>query len=77
MQHINVVVISDTHINRGSESRFFGTALVCAALAVSSLFRWQAPGSAYLLVGGLLYLVGAILVTILFNVPRNNCAGSR
>jgi uncharacterized membrane protein len=67
MQHINVVVI-----NPWFGTAFFGTALVCAVLAVSSLFRWQSPGSAYLLVGGLLYLVGTLLVTIVFNVPRNN-----
>jgi uncharacterized membrane protein len=67
MQQINIVVI-----NPWFGIAFFGTALVCAVLAVSSLFRWHAPGSAYLLVGGLLYLVGTILVTIAFNVPRNN-----
>jgi uncharacterized membrane protein len=67
MQQINIVVI-----NPWFGFAFFGTALVCAVLAVSSLFRWQAPGSAFLLAGGLLYLVGTILVTIAFNVPRNN-----
>jgi uncharacterized membrane protein len=72
MQQINDVVINDVAINPWFGVAFFGTALVCAVLAVSSLFRWQAPGSAYLLVGGLFYLVGAILVTIAFNVPRNN-----
>ena len=67
MQSINIVVI-----NPWFGAAFFGTALVCAALVVSAPFRWSAPGSAYMLVGGLLYLVGSILVTILFNVPRNN-----
>jgi uncharacterized membrane protein len=33
---------------------------------------WQRPGAVYLLVGSLLYLVGTILVTIVFNVPRND-----
>jgi uncharacterized membrane protein len=67
MQHINVVVI-----NPWFGVGFFGTALACAALAILSLFRWHEPGSAYLVVGGLLYLVGTILVTFAFNVPRNN-----
>lgn len=67
MQSINVVVINPVF-----GVAFFGTVLDCAALAVSSLFKWHALGSAHLLVGGLLYLVGTILVTILFNVPRNN-----
>jgi uncharacterized membrane protein len=33
---------------------------------------WHQPGSAYLLAGSLLYIVGAFLVTMVFNVPRNN-----
>jgi uncharacterized membrane protein len=70
MQHIDVVIIGE--VNPWFIVAFFGTALACAVLAVSSLFRWHAPGSAYLLVGGLLYLIGAILVTIVFNEPRNN-----
>ena len=67
MQFINIVVI-----NPWFGVAFFGTAVACAALAVSSLFSWQAPGSTYLLIGGLFYLAGAILVTMVFNVPRNN-----
>ena len=50
----------------------FGTALACVALAVSSLFRWAEPSTVFLLVGSLLYLVGTILVTIVFNVLRND-----
>lgn len=51
---------------------FLGTAAACLALAVSSFFRWSKPGAAYLLAGSLLYLVGTILVTMLFNAPRND-----
>jgi uncharacterized membrane protein len=51
---------------------FLGTAAACAALAVLSLFRWHKPGARYLLAGCLLYLAGAILVTMIFNVPKNN-----
>ncbi len=51
---------------------FFGTAVTCAILTISSLLSWHRPGSTFLLVGGLLYLFGTILVTIAFNVPRNN-----
>jgi uncharacterized membrane protein len=46
--------------------------LCCLALIVSSFFRWHKPDAVYLLVGGLLYLVGTILVTIIFNVPLND-----
>jgi uncharacterized membrane protein len=67
MQSINVVVI-----NRWFMSAFFGTAFVCVMLALISLLRWQTPGAGYRLVGSLLYLIGTIVVTIAFNVPRNN-----
>ncbi len=36
------------------------------------MLSWHRPGSAFLLVGSLLYLLGTILVTIAFNVPRND-----
>lgn len=67
MQSINVTAISPVFMGA-----LFGTALTCAALAVSSLFRWGEPGAVHLLVGGVLYVVGTIFVTIVFNVPRNN-----
>jgi uncharacterized membrane protein len=67
MQAINVDVL-----NRWFFAVFFGTALCCLVLAVSSFFRWHKPDAIYLLAGSLLYLVGTILVTILFNVPLND-----
>lgn len=60
MQSINIVVI-----NRWFFGAFFGTALVCLALAVMSRDLWLG-------VAGGLYLIGTILVTMIFNVPRNN-----
>lgn len=50
---------------------FLGTEATSILLAISLLWRWQQPGAVYLLAGSLLYLVGAILVTIVFNVPMN------
>ncbi|HEY9725381.1 MAG TPA: anthrone oxygenase family protein, partial [Chroococcales cyanobacterium] len=50
----------------------FGTALACIFLAVSSLLKWHQPGAAYWLVGSLLYLIGTVGVTIVFNVPMND-----
>jgi hypothetical protein len=44
----------------------------CLALAITSFVRWQKPGAGYLLIGGLLYLIGTILVTIACNVPLND-----
>ena len=67
MQSINVVVINPVFM-----IAFFGTAVACVAVVISALSTWHRPGSAYLLAGSLFYLIGSFLVTIVFNVPRNN-----
>ena len=67
MQSINVVVINPIFLGV-----LFGTAAGCVVLTIWSLVAWHKPSAAYLLGGGMLYLVGTILVTIVFNVPRNN-----
>ncbi|MBQ4901204.1 DUF1772 domain-containing protein [Paenibacillus sp. Marseille-P2973] len=51
---------------------FMGTALTSLVLAGVSLYRFDTPGAIYLLIGSLLYFVGAFLATIVFNVPLNN-----
>ncbi len=67
MQSINIVVLNPLFLGA-----FFGTALLSLVLAVVAALTWSAPGAVYLLAGSLLYLAGAILVTIVFNVPLNN-----
>jgi uncharacterized membrane protein len=67
MQSINITVINPLFM-----TAFFGTAAACVILTISSLLSWHRPGGAFLLVGSLLYLFGTILVTVVFNVPRNN-----
>ncbi|WP_242041158.1 anthrone oxygenase family protein [Leptolyngbya sp. FACHB-261] len=71
MQAINITVINPLFM-----AVFLGTAatcsLTCSLLGVSSFFRWHQPGTAYLLLGSLLYLVGTLGVTIVFNVPLND-----
>lgn len=67
MQSINIVVINPLFM-----AALFGTGAICTALGAWSLVRWHDPASAYLLGGGLLYLVGTIGVTIICNVPRND-----
>lgn len=67
MQSINVVVINPWFM-----TVFFGTAIACVWVMISSMSRWHDPGAVYVLAGGLLYLVGTIVVTMLFNVPLNN-----
>ena len=67
MQSINVVVINPLVMGA-----LFGTALACAVLVVAAFVEWGEAYSVYLLAGGLLYLVGAILLTIVYHVPRND-----
>ena len=43
---------------------------------IVSLIRWHDPGAVYLLIGGAFYLVGTFLVTLVFNVPKNNALAS-
>jgi uncharacterized membrane protein len=50
---------------------FFGTTLLAALLALAGALRWDAPGAAPLLAGGLLYLLGMFGCTVAFNVPLN------
>ena len=67
MQSINVTVLNPWFF-----AVFFGTALGSIALGLLGILYWGAPGSAYLVSGSLLYLIGCILVTIVFNVPLNH-----
>jgi uncharacterized membrane protein len=67
MQSINVAVI-----NPFVMSALFGTALACAVLVVAAVVEWGEPYAVYLLVGGAVYLVGVVLLTIVYHVPRND-----
>jgi uncharacterized membrane protein len=66
MQAINVTVLSPMFLGA-----FVGVAVLCGALAVTSIVQWGAPGSGLRLSGALLYVVGTFGVTMAFNVPRN------
>lgn len=67
MQSINVVIV-----NRWFLAVFFGTGAACIVLIVAALLRWNVAGSGFAVAGGLLYLIGTLLVTMMFNGPRNN-----
>ena len=66
MQTINVTVLGPWFL-----SAFFGTGIVCAILFVLSFVEWSPGSGFYSVAGSLLYLIGTILVTIIFNVPMN------
>jgi uncharacterized membrane protein len=67
MQSINIAVINPIFM-----MAFLGTAAACLVLTIMSFFRWHKPGAVYQLAGSLFYLIGTILVTMVFNVPRND-----
>lgn len=71
MQSVNVVILSSPFM-----AVFFGTAAACVLALIWSILRWDKPGAVYLFVGGALYLAGSLLVTIVFNVPRNQTLAS-
>lgn len=66
MQSINIRAINPIFM-----AVFCGTAAACSVLCVLALVA-APPGAAYLLSGGLSYVVGSFLVTLAFNVPRNH-----
>jgi uncharacterized membrane protein len=66
MQAINVAAVTFAFM-----AALFGTAVGCGALAVWALFAWDERFAPYLLLGSSLYLLGTILLTIAYHVPRN------
>jgi uncharacterized membrane protein len=67
MNSINVTVINPWFM-----LAFLGTALASVVLVIAAFIEWGEPYAVYLLVGGLLYLAGVILLTGRYHVPRNN-----
>jgi uncharacterized membrane protein len=67
-------------INSGAVHSFFlaaflGTSAACFLVAFSSVLQWSHPSAVYSLAGGLAFLAGGFLVTMIFNVerfPRNS-----
>ena len=67
MQAINVIIVNPLFLGV-----FLGTAIACAISLLACLMWYESPGRLWTLSGGTLYLVGSFLVTMWFNVPRNN-----
>ena len=67
MQSINVVVLKSWFM-----AAFMGTAAICVLALIYAFFRIHERRVMFLLTGSVLYLVGSFMVTIIFNVPRNN-----
>ncbi|MGK9234941.1 DUF1772 domain-containing protein [Inquilinus limosus] len=67
MQSINIVVINPIFLGV-----FLGTAVLCIVVAAGALFGWAGPQPALVLLGAALYVVGTLMVTMMFNVPLND-----
>ena len=67
MNSVNVVILRSTFM-----PLFFGTTLACAALTVLGFVDLADARSLYLIVGGIVHVLGMFVVTVLFNVPLNN-----
>ncbi len=67
MQSINVAVINPWFL-----TPFLGMAVLSVLLSIAAVLRGHDPGAGYVVAGGLLYFLGTFLVTMRFNVPRNN-----
>lgn len=66
MQRINVVVLNPVFLGV-----FVGSAGIGAACVILAFLPWAWPRSPLLIAAGLLYVVGTFVVTMRFNVPRN------
>ncbi|MBB6430096.1 anthrone oxygenase family protein [Algisphaera agarilytica] len=66
MQAINITVMNP--ITMGV---FMGTAVLSLASVVFAVFNWSSPSSAWLMVGGLLYLA-SFIITAAGNIPMND-----
>ena len=50
----------------------FVPAIASVVIAWIAIGDWGTPGSGYLLAGAAAYLVGVVVMTVVFNVPLNN-----
>jgi uncharacterized membrane protein len=67
MNSINVTAVTPLFM-----TALFGTALVCLIVGIGAVIGWNQPGSLWLVAGSLLYLIGIVMVTMIFNVPLND-----
>ncbi len=48
------------------------TPLICVITIVFAVWKRQNPASIYTIIGGIIYIVFSLLVTIVFNIPLND-----
>ena len=67
MQSINVVVINPVFLGV-----LFGTAVLALILGFGAIWNLADPRAMWIAAGAGLYVIGTVLVTMVFNVPLNN-----
>lgn len=67
MQSINRIILRSLFL-----PLFFTSSLACLLLAVFGLMQWSSAGAWQMVIGGALYIVGMLVVTMIGNVPLNN-----
>lgn len=51
---------------------FMGTAVLCVFMVMNAIVEWFISDSIWMITGGIFYLFGTFLVTVLVNVPLND-----
>ena len=72
MQSVNVTVVNPLFM-----LALMGNAVVCAVLLVPTVTHWGEPGAGLVGAGSVCYLTGTMLVTLAYNVPRNDALDAR
>jgi uncharacterized membrane protein len=72
MQSINAAILNPVFL-----AVFLGTAATCLVVLVASFWRWYEAPAGLVVAGSSVYLVGAFLTTVVFNVPMNQALASR
>jgi len=67
MQSINRVIVKSLFL-----PLFFASSLASLLLAVFGVMLWGSAGAWQMVIGGALYLIGMLVVTMIGNVPLNN-----
>lgn len=67
MQSVNITVVNPLFM-----AVLFGTAAACLPLLFWAIRSTHQPGAKWLIAGSVLYILGTIVVTAVFNVPLNN-----
>lgn len=67
MQAINVAIVNPLFL-----VVFIGTAVGCVLVMITSLMGPRSANATYAIAGALTYLFGSLVVTAVFNIPRNN-----